>query len=216
MIEPQVFTARMMSFVFAVACATALALVLALSNMFPLTRTQVFLLNTKRVESQIIEIKPLPVNDRTLTAYKESFVKEYIRARNEILPDVRIMRLRWRSPEGHIFQWSSREVYAQFTNTLLWSAFMKDAPGFELSCPVEFQRIEPRGGDRFAVNFRWFCTSNDADYAGQTTAKDFTIVVGLTRAPEVKWGARLENPLGLVVSEYIIEFGGSDPLNFAQ
>ncbi|MCL2749112.1 MAG: type IV secretion system protein [Alphaproteobacteria bacterium] len=212
-IEPQVLTARMMSFVFAVACATALAMVLSLSNMFPLSRTQVFLLNTKRVENQIIEIRPLPVNDKTLNAYKESFIKEYIRARNEIVPDVRIMRLKWRSPEGSVYQWSTREVYARFTNTLLWSAFMKDTPDPLFSCPVEFQRIEPRGNDRFAVNFRWFCTS---DSAGQTTAKDFTIVVGLTSAQEVKWGARLENPLGIQVSEYKVEVGGGDPLDFVQ
>ena len=213
MIEPQVLTARMMSFVFAVACATALALVLALANMLPLSRTQVFLLNTKRVDNQVIQISPLPVNDKTLGAYKEAFIKEYIRARNEIIPDSRIMRLKWRSPEGSVYIWSSRDVYARFANTSLWSAFMKDFPDTTFSCPVEFQRIEPRGGDKFAVKFRWFCTS---DNAGQTPAKDFTIVIGLARAPEVKWGARLENPLGLQVSEYTVEAGGGDPLDFAQ
>jgi type IV secretory pathway component VirB8 len=85
----------------------------------------------------------------------------------------------------------------------------------ELSCPVEFQSpaIEPRGPDKFAVHFKWFCTSESA---GQTQPKDFTIVVGLTSAAEVKWGARTANPLGLQVSEYRVESGGGDPLDFPQ
>jgi type IV secretory pathway component VirB8 len=211
-IEPNAFTARMMSFVLAAAIATALALVFAVSNMFPLSKTQVFLLNTRRAENQIIEIKPLPINDRTMEVYKESFIKEYIRARNEIIPNVNVMRFKWRSPDGPVYIWSSRNVYAGFMGTMLWSAFMKDSPEVMFSCPVEFQRIEPRGVNRYAVKFRWFCTS---DSAGQTTAKDYTIVIGLTGAAEVKWGARMENPLGLQVSEYEIESGNGDPLDFA-
>lgn len=217
-LEPNTFTARMMSFVLAAAIATSLALVFAVSNMFPLTRTQVFLLNSHRAEGQVIEIQQLPVNDKTLTNYKENFIKEYIRARNEIIPNINVMRYKWRSPDGPVYIWSSKEVYASFTETQLWSAFMQDAPNTQFSCPIEFQSpvIEPRGNDKFAVRFRWFCTSESA---GQTQPKDFTIVIGLTYAPEVKWNARQENPLGLQVSEYRIESGGDDPLNvlkFAQ
>lgn len=201
---------RLMSFVLAAAAATALALVFAVSNMFPLSKTQVFLLNTKRVENQVIEIQPLSLSDKTLGIYKESFIKEYIRARNEIIPDVRVMRLKWRTG-GPVYTWSSREVFAAFARTSMVHAFMQDSPDVPFSCSVEFQSpgIEPRGPDKYAVKFRWFCT----DSTGQTPAKDFTIVIGLTSAGGVKWGTRLENPLGLSVSEYQIEYGGNDPLD---
>jgi len=214
-VTPNAFTARMMSFVLAAAIATALAMIFAVSNMFPLNRTQVFLLNARRAEGQIIEIQQLPVNDKTMIDYKESFIKEYIRARNEIMPDVNVMRYKWRSPDGPVYIWSSREVYAGFAATQLWSAFMQDSPNVQFSCPVEFQSpaIEPRGSDKFAVKFRWFCTSESA---GHTPPKDFTIVIGLTHTQELKWGNRQENPLGLQVSEYRVESGGSDPLDFMQ
>lgn len=217
-LDPNTFTARMMSFVLAAAIATALALVFAVSNMFPLTKTQIFLLNSHRAETQVVEIQPLPVNDKTLTDYKENFIKEYIRARNEIIPNINVMRYKWRSPDGPVYIWSSREIYANFTETQLWSAFMHDSPDPAFSCPVEFQSpvIEPRGNDKFAVRFRWFCTSESS---GQTMPKDFTIVIGLTYAPEIKWNAKQKNPLGLQVSEYRIESGDGDPLNvlkFAQ
>lgn len=214
-LEPNAFTARMMSFVLAAAIATALALVFAVSNMFPLNRTQIFLLNTKRTESQIIEIQPLPVNDKTMGTYKENFIKEYIRARNEIIPNINTMRYKWRSPDGPVYIWSSREVYAKFAATQLWSAFMQDSPNIQFSCPIEFQSpaIEPRGNNKFAVKFRWFCTSESA---GQTPVKDFTIVIGLSQATKVKWSARQENPLGLQVSEYRVETGGNDPLDFMR
>jgi type IV secretory pathway component VirB8 len=208
-ITPSVLMSRLMSFVLAAAIATALALVFAVSNMFPLNKTQVFILNTRRPESQVIEIKDLKISDKTLGEYKESFIKEYIRARNEVVPNVNAMRTKW-STNGSVYAWSARDVFADFTKTQLWSAFMKDAPEVELSCPVEFQRIEPRGADTYAVRFRWFCTSESA---GQTTAKDYTIVVSLTRAPQIRFGARMENPLGLQVSGYRIEEGGGDPLN---
>lgn len=211
-LEPDVFKARMMTFVLAAAIATVLALLFAVSNMLPLTRTQVFLLNSHRTEGQVIEIQELPVNDKTLINYKENFIKEYIRARNEIVPNINEMRYKWRSPDGPVYIWSSRDVYTTFINTQLWSAFMRDSPPFHLACPVEFQSpaIEPRGNNKFAVRFRWFCTSESA---GQTLPKDFTIVIGLTHVPKVKWNAKHKNPLGLQVSEYRVEIGGDDPLN---
>ena len=70
LVTPNAFTARMMSFVLAAAIATALAMIFAVSNMFPLNRTQVFLLNARRAEGQIIEIQQLPVNDKTIIDYK--------------------------------------------------------------------------------------------------------------------------------------------------
>jgi type IV secretory pathway component VirB8 len=214
LLQPNAFTARMMSFVLAAAIATALALVFAISNMFPLNKTQVFLLNSRRAENQIIEVEPLPVNDKNLLEYKENFIKEYIRARNEIIPNLNVMRIKWRT-DGPVANWSSREVYAAFSQNSIVYAFMKDSPPMEFSCPVEFlaPAIEPRGSDKFAVKFRWFCTSESA---GQTAAKDFTIVIGLSSAAQVRWNSRMENPLGLQVSEYRVESGGNDPLDIAR
>jgi type IV secretory pathway component VirB8 len=146
--------------------------------------------------------------------YKRNFIKEYIRARNEIIPNANVMRIKWRRPDGAVALWSSLDVYAKFTETRMWRAFMQDAPGFSFSCPVEFHGIDPRGPNRYAVRFRYVCSSEDADGAGQIPARDFIIAIGLSLAPEVRWGARLENPLGLQVSEYAVESGVGDPLDF--
>ena len=53
------------------------------------------------------------------------------------------------------------------------------------------------------------------DNNGQINQKNYTIRIGLSENPkqDMEWGDRMNNPLGLKVSEYTIENGEGDPLN---
>ncbi len=212
-IEPPILLSRLMTFVFSAAIVTVVVLVVTLAQMFPLNRPQVFFLTTHPRENLEIRLHAMEPNMENMDAYKRAFIKEYIKARNEIIPNVGVMRRKWSTtPDGVVNTWSTPDVYADLTQTDMWTAYMNDVPDIEFSCPVEFNSIAPRADNTYAVNFTYFCTNNN----GQTDKKDYTIVIRLSSDTDtsIKWGDRLVNPLGLRVSEYRVESGGDDPLNF--
>ena len=87
-------------------------------------------------------------------------------------------------------------------------------PGFEFQCPVNFEGapIYMSKDDAYHVKIRYFCTDNNT---GQTIPKDYTIKIKIDAdaTKQIKWVDRIENPLGLRVTEYEIVSGDGDPLN---
>ncbi len=218
-LEPPVLMSRLMTFVFAAALLVVVVLILTLSRLTPLSKTQVFFLTTNPRDNVEISIKTYYPSSSNIELYKENFIKEYIKARNEIIPNATAMQRKWGAySDGMVYSWSSPEVYSKFSQTGMWVALMNDIPSFEFRCPVEFTKpIEPRsvsndksGISRYAVSFSYFCTNND----GQAFTKNYTIVLGLKFADTIKRSDRLTNPLGVQIVEYTIEQGGSDPLDF--
>lgn len=215
-IEPPILLSRLLTFVFATALVVLGALGLTLYKMFPLNRPQVFFLATQNRDNLEIYLTELPPSDENLTNYKKAFIREYIKARNEIVPNAKVMHKKWaNTDDSAIRMWSDDAVFGEFVNTTMWNAQMNDVPDFEFSCSVEFPEaapaIQPFSGDTYIVNFRYFC----ADSNGQTDKKDYKIKIGLQMrdgAP-LKWSQRLENPLGIRVVQYDIESGNGDPLN---
>ncbi|MDR1206830.1 MAG: type IV secretion system protein [Rickettsiales bacterium] len=216
-IEPPVLMSRIITFVFAAAFATVVVLVLAISNLLPLNRTQIFLLTTSPRENMEIEVQPYSPNDANIDVYKQNFIKEYIKLRNEVIPSVQVMRKKWRADDtGAVYTLSSPEIYADFLQTRTVAAVMSDLTELDRRCPVEFTNVallsnNSDGSSTYEVKFRYFCTDN----AGQTTKKDYTIKMTINFQKAMKWAVRLENPLGIYVSEYIVETGGIDPLDSA-
>jgi len=203
-----------LTFVFAAALVVVVVLFITLYKMFPLTRPQVFFLMTQPRNDLEIRLAELPPTDENLDIYKRSFIREYIKARNEIVPNAKRMRQKWNNDDtGIVRAWSTGDVYNEFTQTGMWMALMNDVPDFEFTCPVEFQpgAIAPRGNDTYAVSFSYFCANSD----GQIDKKDYTIVIRLELEDnaKIKWSDRLDNPLGIRVAEYKIESGNGDPLD---
>jgi type IV secretory pathway component VirB8 len=217
MLEPSRLLSRVMAFTLAGLAAALAALIAALSGMFPLERTQVFFLSTRPESAQIINITKFDMAVENLDAYKESFIKEYITARNQIVPDYPLMRRKWRADGGGlVFNYSDMDVYRGFMKTDMWHAIMEGKyEPFSFRCDVSFDKIVPRerGGEieKFAARFRYICSDKST---GQGAPKDFTIRLGLRFQTELNYGERFDNPLGLKVVEYIVEDGGGDPLNW--
>ena len=210
-IEPPVLLSRLMTFIFATSLVVVVVLIVTLAKIYPLNNTQVFFLTTQPrsdVEIQLTDFDPTAEN---IEVYKQAFIKEYIKARNEIVSNAVAMQKKWGNDiDGTVRQWSTPAVYADFMKTAMWTAYMNDMPDFEFYCPIEFTGIAPRTQNSYAVSFRYFCTNSN----GQTTKKDYTIAIGLELENAIKWTDRLQNPLGIRVSEYKIESGDGDPLDF--
>ena len=219
-VEPPILISRLMTFVLATAMVVLVVMGVTLYKMFPLNHPQVFFLMTRPSHTLEVTLRDMVPADENLDIYKRAFVKEYIKARNEILPNINTMRDKWtNTPAAAVRAWSSDAIFSDFAQTRMWTALMNEIPGFELTCPVEFETgaITPRGNDMYAVKFRWFCENSD----GQVGAKDYTIVVRLESDTDatVKWVDRLNNPLGIRVTQYTVESvdgdksDNTDPLN---
>ena len=219
-VEPPILLSRMLTFVFATAVVVLAVMGITLYKMFPLNRPQVFFLTTQLSHKLEVTLQDMAPTSENLDQYKRAFIKEYIKARNEISSNINAMRKKWKNePSAAVRTWSSDAVFNDFRNTRMWTALMNEIPGFELKCPVEFETgaITPRGSDMYAVKFRWFCENSD----GQVDAKDYTIVLKLEADTEstVQWTDRLNNPLGIRVTQYTVESvdgnksDNTDPLN---
>lgn len=217
-IEPPVLISRLMTFVCAAAAVTLGVLLFALWRMFPLDRPQVFFLTTQLRPDIEVRMYSMPAKseERNIRFFKENFIKEYIRARNEIVPDADAMQAKWgNDASGIVNAWSSEEVYQDFVNTAAWRNLMRDGAVSAVTCTVEFPQMhpQPRETDRtWAVPINYICTNSD----GQTVRKDYTIVVSVEQIDKnstMKLGDRMTNPLGVRVVRYEIEDGDGDPLN---
>ncbi|MDR1360845.1 MAG: type IV secretion system protein [Rickettsiales bacterium] len=210
-VEPPILLSRLMAFVFAALAVVVVVLIITVAKMFPLDKTQVFFLETEPRENMEIRLSSFSPDNQNLETYKQAFIKEYIKARNEVIPSPSQMQRKWSATnEGSVYSWSAPDVYKQFANTAMYIALMNDIPDFEFRCPVEFHGgLAPRGPDKYAVRFSYFCTDNNS---GQECKKDYTIAIKLELEDKVKWSERLRNPLGIRVVEYKLESGDGDPL----
>ena len=180
--------------------------------MFPLNRPEVFFITSKPEGASVIQITELPPNDQNLEAYRQAFVMEYVRARNDIEQNTSIMRQKWGNNNGVVAAWSTSSVYDAFRKTGLYNAIMSDYPEVPFNCVVNFHgRPMQLLNNKYTVKFAYYCSDNN----GQTDTKDYTILVGITVTDDaqIKWTERLNNPLGIKVSEYKVEGGTGDPLD---
>ena len=211
-IEPPVLLSRLLTFVFAGCVVVLFVMFMTLEKMFPLNRPEVFFITSKPEGASVIQITELPPNDQNLEAYRQAFVMEYVRARNEIEQNMSIMQQKWGTNNGVVAAWSTPDIYKVFQKTGLYNAIMSDYPDVPFNCVVNFHgRPMQLLNDKYTVKFSYYCSDSN----GQTEMKDYTILVGIEMADDVqiKWTERLNNPLGIKVSEYKVEGGGGDPLD---
>lgn len=217
-IKPPVLLSRLLGFVCAAAAVMLGVLGFTLWKMFPLNRPQVFFLTTELRPDMDVRLYAMSTksDEAHVAQYKEFFIKEYIRARNEISTTPNVMQRKWASDgTGVVSAWSTPDVYSAFQQTRLYNILMRDGAISDITCTVEFPhgRLAPRkNGARYAVPFSHICTNNN----GQATRKDYTIEVTVEQIGQdgtMKFGDRMNNPLGIRVTGYKIESGDGDPLN---
>ena len=214
-IEPPILLSRLLILVFAATLVVLAAMVVTLYKMFPLDRPEVFFLRSANPTDSEITLTQVMPNSGDLDDYRRNFIAEYVKARNEIEPNVRTMSRNWKRIETM----STSDIFAGLANTDMYQRFLLSATNgdeFDLSCSVEFPQnggVRPYKNDAatYTVDFKWFCTNS----YGQTDRKDYRIEVRLETddAQNMKWADHMENPLGLRITEYSVESGNGDPLD---
>ncbi|MBQ0013067.1 MAG: hypothetical protein KBS86_00645 [Proteobacteria bacterium] len=206
--QPPFLMSRILTLVLASAVVVLIIMVVTLGKMFPLDRPQVFFLTTQPTADVEITLTEMPKN---VEDFKKNFIMEYIKARNEIVPDMTVMQRKW-SEGGIIDTLSSNKVFAEFINQNddIWYAVLQDADNFPGVCTVEFpsEVFLPFAENTYQVKFIYTC-----NLGGQTRIKDYTIKLKLETGDTEKWSDRLDNPLGMRVIEYSVMDGNSDPLS---
>ena len=217
-IEPPFLLSRTMTFVLATALVVLVALGITIYNMFPLNRPQVFFLTTDISDNQDIRLIEMQPRSENTDQYKQEFVREYIRHRNEVLANANEMHKKWNSENGIVRVTSTDDVYSDFMQTALFNEIMSNhIPNIPVQCGIIFDGApmnlasESPNTDVYQTKFKYFCE----DSTGPITPKDYTIRIKLLTQDGtfIKWADRIENPLGLKVVEYTIISGAGDPLD---
>ena len=107
-IEPPVLISRLMTLVMATALVVLGVLVWTLDKMFPLNRPQVFFLTTQNIRDKELTLTKMPTEN--LDAYKHQFIREYVRERNEIVPDISKMREKWAYSDDGVIKTRSTDA----------------------------------------------------------------------------------------------------------
>jgi type IV secretory pathway component VirB8 len=214
-IEPPVLLSRLLLFVFAGTVVALFVLAMTIEKMFPLDRPEIFFVTARPEQNALIQIAEMPPVSANMDSYMRAFVTEYLRERNDVTSNTAYMRQKW-GTDGVVAMWSSPAVYKEFKKTDMYNAIMRDIPEFAFECPIivqspgSFRKFKE---NEYTVSVRYYCKYN----GGQTDEKNYTIRIGLdvSANPTVSWQERLNNPLGIKVSQYVIESGDGDPLDTA-
>ncbi len=213
-IKPPVLISRLMAVVLATALVVLGALGWTLYRMFPLNRPEIFFLTTEIRANQDVRLVQMQPASENLDLYKNAFVREYLIHRNEVFSNANAMQKKWNAIDGAVRIMSDDNVYRDFAQTDMFVAMMSGMPDFNFRCPVNF--IEGPtylpSEDMYKVKIQYFCDDN---ISGQTVKKEYTIKLKLSMEDntEIRWADKIENPLGLWVSEYKIIEGDGDPLD---
>jgi len=214
-VEPPILLSRLLTLVFAATLVVLAALVVTLYNLFPLDRPEVFFLRSTNPNNVEITMNQIMPESGDFDMYKRMFIREYVKARNEITPSARMMEKNWNMQNGTVKTMSTDDIFADFVNTAMYQEFLLNGAVFDFSCSVEFSPGSVTNyksdGATYTVDFKWFCTNSYR----QTDRKDYRIKIKLVTedVQSKKWTDHMENPLGLRVAEYSVESGDGDPLD---
>ncbi len=215
-VEPPILISRLMVFV----CATSLVvlggLLITLAKMFPLNRPQIFFLQTQLQTDKSIHLVEMPTTDETIDLYKSTFIREYVRHRNEVFTNAAAMHNAWAGENSKVRIMSTENVYSDFTNTDMFKAITGTLPDFDFSCNVSFDGAPMwfSAEKAYRVKFWYFCADGNGNIQ-EADKKYYTVQIKLQEIgdAEIKWADKIDNPLGLRISDYKIIEGDGDPLN---
>lgn len=224
-VEPPILVSRLLTFVMATALVVLVVLIITLDKMFPLNRPQIFFLKSQSLADKELTLTEMPAD---LDLYKRQFIREYVRERNEIVPDLAIMRAKWANNDNGVIKTrSTDEVFGKFAMTDMANIIRQDLDeAFDITCNVDFfaqhSVVEDRNiNGAYVVSFNYVCSYGPM--ADQTFKRQYKLRVQLetTAKNAVKWAERMENPLGLRVSKYEVidrqnKVIDDDPLNWIR
>lgn len=193
------WTARAFAVIVAISICCNLVLLLAIMQLVPLNRVEPFLLTFENKEEQVYDIEPLGsmIDQKAIT---EVFVREYVLLRSAFVNDVKEMEARW-TDGGQLQEMSSPGVYQAFLDKTARRA-LNEIKTKGLIRVVRIMTVNELGRGLWQVEYE----TRDM-YADSTTPKiDYwtaTLKVRY-RKKTVKYGERLNNPVGFTVEHYAL------------
>jgi type IV secretory pathway component VirB8 len=190
------WTARAFAVIVAISLCCNAVLLLAIAQLVPLNRVEPFLLTFENKEEQVYDIAPLNMIDQK--AITEVFVREYVLLRSAFVNDVKEMEARW-TDGGQLQEMSSPAVYQAFLEKTAKRA-LNEIQSKGLIRVVRIMTINELGRGLWQVEYetRDMYADSTAPKIGYWTA---TLKVRY-RKKTVKYGERLNNPIGFTVESY--------------
>lgn len=192
------WTARAFAVIVAISICCNLVLLLAIMQLVPLNRVEPFLLTFENKEEQVYDIEPLGnmIDQKAIT---EVFVREYVLLRSAFVNDVKEMEARW-TDGGQLQEMSSPRVYQEFLEKAKQA--LKEIKTKGLIRVVRIMTINELGRGLWQVEYE------TRDMYADSTAPKITYWTATLRVryrkKTVKYGERLNNPVGFTVEHYAL------------
>ncbi|MBO4294801.1 MAG: type IV secretion system protein [Alphaproteobacteria bacterium] len=191
------WTARAFAVIVAVSLYCNFVLFLAIMQLVPLNRVEPFLLTFENKEEQIYEITPLRnmIDQKNIT---EVFVREYVLLRSAFVNDAKEMEARW-TQGSQLQEMSSPSVYQAFLDKTAKRA-LETIRKKGLTRVVRIMTVNELSRGLWQVEYE----TRDM-YADSTTPEISYWTATLKvryRRKTVKYGERLNNPIGFTVDAY--------------
>lgn len=191
------WTARAFAVIVAISICCNLVLILAIAQLVPLYRLEPFLLTFENKEEQVYDIVPLEnmTDQKTVT---EVFVREYVLLRSAFVNDTREMEARW-MPGSQLQEMSSPAVYQAFVDKTAKRA-LEIIRSKGLVRIVRIMTVNELSRGLWQVEYE----TKDMYPESATPQVDYwTASLKVTyRKKTVKYGERLNNPIGFTVTAY--------------
>ena len=212
------WTARAFAIITAISLCCNVVLLLAIAQVMPLFRIEPFLLTFQSKSEQVYNIMPvrgnltdekaiitaisLCCNVVLLLAITEVFVREYVLQRSSFDRDIPEMEARW-MPGGPIQEMSSPAVYQEFLNKTAKRA-IDLIRSRSLQRNVRILTVNELGQGLWQVEYE------TQDMYPDSTAPEINYWTASLRVSyrrkSVKYGERLNNPVGFTVDRYSLTF----------
>ena len=191
------WTARAFALIVAISLCCNFVLVLAISQLIPLYRVEPFLLTFENKEEQIYDIVPLS-NMEDQKAITEVFVREYVLLRSAFVDDVQEMESRW-MPGSQLQEMSSPAVYQAFLDKTANRA-LEIIKNRGLIRVVRIMTVNELSRGLWQVEYETRDMYPDSP-APQVDYWTASLKINY-RKKMVKYGERLNNPIGFTVIGY--------------
>lgn len=191
------WTARAFAVIVTVSLCCNFVLILAITQLLPLYRLEPFLLTFENKEEQVYDIQPLQ-NMNEQKAITEVFVREYVLMRSAFSNDIQEMETRW-MPGSMLQEMSSSAIYQAFLEKTANKAleFIREKG---LIRTVRIMTVNELSNGLWQVEYetRDMYPDSASPQVDYWTASLKVVY----RKKTVKYGERLNNPVGFTVVGY--------------
>ncbi|MCQ2914927.1 MAG: VirB8/TrbF family protein [Alphaproteobacteria bacterium] len=198
------WTARAFAIVSAVALCANLVLIIAIMRLFPLQRTEPFLLSFQSSDKQFATIRRLPKDMSTEEVLSEALIRQYVMLRNTMVADLEEMKTRW-GEDGPVRWMSSNKVFKIFSDAKKdWLERIR-IDGLTREVRIESVVRTPTPN----IWFVDIMTKDMLPESDQPETQSWRIIVEIDYFYREKriitYSDRLQNPLGFTIVNYSIQ-----------